>query len=447
MKGVRLLNNGKWNKPPVLTAARRILVDSLSTHFQKCTLGEAAVFLNGTSYDIDQVSEFGNAPIIRISNITDPGSIYLRTNESLDHNFWVTAGDLLVSWSASFKSIIWPGPEGYLNQHIFKVTERVGFDRRFIRHAIEASFDEMQEDVVGIGMMHLRRSDFLGHQIPKPPTTIQRAIANFLDFIELGRLGTPPELPPILAEQQRIVARIEALNAQIQEAHELRQQAGEETEALLGAQLGAEFAKLAKRLPVKPLGDLSSHIVDGPHVTPVYLLDGVAGIPFVTVKNMVSGKLDFRDINYISEDDHNVFSKRCGAKYGDVLYSKDGATRGRPCFVDTDQDFSFFVSVALIKPLRDQLDGRYLVHLLKSNWIKDRMVSKSRGDMIPHIVLREIRDFPVPLPPLSEQRRVVAELDALQTQVEALKKLQAETAAELSALLPSILDKAFKGQL
>ncbi len=75
------------------------------------------------------------------------------------------------------------------------------------------------------------------------------------------------------------------------------------------------------------------------------------------------------------------------------------------------------------------------------------MVDKSRGDMIPHIVLREIRAFPVPLPPLPEQRRIVAELDALHAQVDALKHLQSETTAELAALLPAILDRAFKGEL
>ena len=42
---------------------------------------------------------------------------------------------------------------------------------------------------------------------------------------------------------------------------------------------------------------------------------------------------------------------------------------------------------------------------------------------------------------------VVPKLDALQAEVDALKRLQAETAAELDALLPAILDKAFKGEL
>ncbi len=48
---------------------------------------------------------------------------------------------------------------------------------------------------------------------------------------------------------------------------------------------------------------------------------------------------------------------------------------------------------------------------------------------------------------LPEKHRIVAYLDKLQPKVEALKRLQAETATELDALLPSILDKAFKGEL
>jgi len=54
--------------------------------------------------------------------------------------------------------------------------------------------------------------------------------------------------------------------------------------------------------------------------------------------------------------------------------------------------------------------------------------------------------FPSSLP-LSEQCGIVAELEALQAKTDELKVLQAETAAELEALLPSILDRAFKGQL
>ena len=265
--------------------------------------------------------------------------------------------------------------------------------------------------------------------------------------LKAKRLLPIPVPLPSLAEQRRILRWIETLEARVREARSLRQQASEEAAALMGSVLGAKFSTLAKDFPIKPLGVLASQIVDGPHVTPQYLPEGAPGVPFVTVKNMVTGKLNFTDLNCVSQDDHRLFAQRGRVERGDVLYSKDGATRGRPCLVDTDREFSYFVSVAHIKPLRDRLDGRYLVYLLNSNWIKDRMADKSRGDMIPHIVLREIRDFPVPLPALSEQREIVSELDTLQSEMDALHRLQAEAGSELDALLPSILDKAFRGEL
>lgn len=250
-------------------------------------------------------------------------------------------------------------------------------------------------------------------------------------------------LPP-LAEQRRIVGRIDAVAGRIAEAKRLNEESVSATNALFSAVAGSRFASLAGQTSVANLGDLTTLITDGPHVTPNYVPEGV---PFVTVKNMVSGRLDFRDLQYITPEDHAVFRARCKVERGDVLYSKDGATRGRPCFVDTDHEFSIFVSVALIKPKRDLLDGRYLCHLLASRWIKDRMRSRSRGDMIPHIVLREIRAFPVPLLPIPVQRAIAAELDEVKAASQALRGFQSEIAAELDALLPAVLADAFAGRL
>ena len=66
---------------------------------------------------------------------------------------------------------------------------------------------------------------------------------------------------------------------------------------------------------------------------------------------------------------------------------------------------------------------------------------------MPNISQSKLEALPIPVPPLLDQRRIVAELDAVQAEVDALKRLQAETAAELDALLPAILDRAFKGEL
>jgi type I restriction enzyme S subunit len=256
-------------------------------------------------------------------------------------------------------------------------------------------------------------------------------------------LPIPIPVPP-LAEQRRIVSRVNEFSQRIAEIHRLKEARRAEIDAFLSAASGRLFEELSKKHKVHSLGRLSSLITDGPHQTPRYV---ETGIPFVTVRNMVTGKLSFDHLQYITLEDHATFSKRCQPEFGDVLYSKDGATRGRPCYVDSRREFSIFVSVALIKPLRDRLDGKYLCHLLNSKWIKDVMISKSRGDMIPHIVLGQIKNFPVPLPPLSEQHSVVAQLDQLEAKVNALKNLQTQTDGEIDALMPSILSRAFRGEL
>ena len=55
--------------------------------------------------------------------------------------------------------------------------------------------------------------------------------------------------------------------------------------------------------------------------------------------------------------------------------------------------------------------------------------------------------FPMPYPPLEKQRRIVSYLDRIQADFLSVRRVQAETAAELDALLPSVLDRAFSGEL
>ena len=66
---------------------------------------------------------------------------------------------------------------------------------------------------------------------------------------------------------------------------------------------------------------------------------------------------------------------------------------------------------------------------------------------MPKLNRKQLFGFGFSYPTLPEQRRIVANLAELQAQVDTLKRLQAETAAELAALLPAILDRAFKGEL
>ena len=151
----------------------------------------------------------------------------------------------------------------------------------------------------------------------------------------------------------------------------------------------------------------------------------------------------------VSEEDFRFYTARNKPRLGDVLLTRVGAGIGEAAVVDQDIEFAIYVSLALIRPDNSKLLPEFLVHWLNSleGRASSRKETLGKGHSQGNLNLKLLRGVVLPLPPLADQRRIVAELDALQAEVDALKKLQAETAAELDALLPSLLDRAFKGEL
>jgi len=118
------------------------------------------------------------------------------------------------------------------------------------------------------------------------------------------------------------------------------------------------------------LESLTTGISDGVHKKPHYRPDGV---PFITVKNLTAGPgISFDDLNYIARKDHEEFIKRTHPEKGDILITKDG-TIGVVRLIDTDAEFSIFVSVALIKPVMREL-GPYLAYALRASCVQNQMV-------------------------------------------------------------------------
>jgi type I restriction enzyme S subunit len=91
----------------------------------------------------------------------------------------------------------------------------------------------------------------------------------------------------------------------------------------------------------------------------------------------------------------------------------------------------------------DRLDHKFLVHALSNLDLRQQANQAAQ----PVVSQKKINPMEIPVPPVPEQRRIVEYLDGLAGQVAALARLQSETAFALDALLPSLLDKAFKGKL
>jgi len=174
------------------------------------------------------------------------------------------------------------------------------------------------------------------------------------------------------------------------------------------------------------LGEVSFQITDGTHHTPTYV---ESGIPFLSVKDMSSGVLKFNDTRYISPEEHEELKKRCYPQKGDLLLTKVGTT-GIPILVNTDTEFSIFVSVALIKFSTYHIIGEYLVHLVNTPLVKKQSADGTEGVGNKNLVLRKINAFNIPLPPLAEQKRIVEKIDQLMVRCDELEKLKQERDAK-----------------
>ena len=166
------------------------------------------------------------------------------------------------------------------------------------------------------------------------------------------------------------------------------------------------------------LGEVVNSLTDGTHRTPKY---ATTGIKFVSVKNMSGGFLSFDNTKFITLSEHEELIKRCRPERGDMLLSKVGTT-GVPAIVDTDEPFSIFVSVALLKYNHNFLDERFLYYLLKSPLVQMQAEGNTRGVGNKNWVLDAIAKTMVVLPPLAEQRRIVAKIEELLPLVERYEK-------------------------
>lgn len=181
------------------------------------------------------------------------------------------------------------------------------------------------------------------------------------------------------------------------------------------------------------LGDVID-IRDGTHDFPKYIEQG---IPLVTSKNLTDSGLCFRDVNFISEDNHKEISKRSAVERGDILYGMIG-TIGKPTLVDTDRRFSI-KNVALFKQSNPNISNRYLFWLLNSQSISNQIAQALRGGTQKFVSLGVLRRLEAIFPTLTEQIRIAAILD----QADALRTKRREALAQLDSLTQAIFIEMF----
>ncbi len=156
--------------------------------------------------------------------------------------------------------------------------------------------------------------------------------------------------------------------------------------------------------------DIAIKITDGTHHSPANYEQGK--YRYVTAKNIKNQGVTLTNITYVSEDVHNEIFARCNPEHGDVLLIKDGATTGVVTVNNLIEPFSMLSSVALLK-MPSLMSAWYLVYVLRSDLLYKAVRAQMKGTGITRITLKQIELMTIPLPPLAEQKRIVAKIEEL----------------------------------
>lgn len=301
-------------------------------------------------------------------------------------------------------------------------------------------------------LFYMLRLEFLSGNFIRESTQTTN-IAN-INTKMLSKYSFP--LPPLL-EQQRIVERIESLFSKLDEAKEKIQMALDSFETRKSAILYQAFSgELTKkwreenglRLDDWNNGTLQSvcsiKITDGTHQTPKYTSEE-NGIPFLSAKDIVTGKIKWDKIKYITEELHEELYKRVAPQKEDLLLAKNGTT-GIAAIVEDDKIFDIYVTLALLRADYKKVFYRFLYYLINSPICKEQFNSKLTGIGVPNLHLRDIRNVEIAYPSLEEQKEIVRILDTIFEKEQDTQEL-IDLIEKIDLMKKSILARAFRGEL
>lgn len=157
------------------------------------------------------------------------------------------------------------------------------------------------------------------------------------------------------------------------------------------------------------LADVSAKITDGEHKTPCRV-DSFCGYYLLSARNVRDGFINLDDVDYVDEEEYNRIAIRCNPKKHDILISCSGSV-GRCSIVSDDNKYVMVRSAAMVSPLL--VDSLYLMHSIQSDAVQRQIRDKTKQTAQANLFQEAIRNLIIPLPPLAEQKRIVAKLEEL----------------------------------
>lgn len=150
---------------------------------------------------------------------------------------------------------------------------------------------------------------------------------------------------------------------------------------------------------------------------PEYTEDGVY---FLSVKDISGGCIDFNNAKKVSIETYENAAYGSKPRRGDILFGRVG-TMGKPQIIDTDIPFCIFVSLGFLRDHTDVIDKNFISYWMQSEFFSKQVDKNVKGSAQKNLNTGWLKDFLVPLPPLAEQKRIVAKLEEILTLCDRLK--------------------------
>lgn len=379
-------------------------------------LGDVFDFKNGRSFGKEEWSDSG-LPIIRIQNLNDENASFNHFNGDYDKAIEVNSGDLLFSWSgtvgSSFGPHIWNRAAGVLNQHIFKLSFKQNVNTKYAFYCLKNITKLIEQSVVGaVGLVHVTKKSLVEFTIPLPP----------------------------LAEQQRIVEKLDRAFEEIDRAIEAAERKQEEVLTLKAAVLSQELnsSELDRTVKLGEFAEFENGDRGKNYPSKQHQIE--EGIPFINAGDLKNdGSISSLGMAYISEERFKLLGAG-KIKTNDVLFCLRGSL-GK-CAINTEFERGAIASsLVILRPNINMIMPQYLLHLLKSDVTKKHIEETAGGAAQPNLSAKTVSNYEYLLPSLREQQKIVEKLDqvfmsadealaALSNQLDQYKQLKSAILAQ-----------------
>lgn len=191
------------------------IINNLPEGWDKKSVSMLGEYLNGFAFKPSDWQEIGK-PIIKIKEMGNGVTAETPRNngDRVPEKYLIKAGDLLFSWSATLMVIVWTGEEGWLNQHLFKVTPAEGIGREFLLQSIANAIAEFSNLTTGSTMKHIQRNKLDQVFVNTPPPEIMEKYNNLAESIRTQIINKSVQIRNLSEARDRLLPKL--MNGEIE---------------------------------------------------------------------------------------------------------------------------------------------------------------------------------------------------------------------------------------